>query len=294
MYRKECKWCNKMIEVEKQPYFASHVSSCELNPKLEERKQKASERFKGVQKVDRITLKKECPKCSIEFEVTTTESEIRRNKVKNYCSRECANSRSHSEETKNKIAESLKTNGNMFVPDNKGKKYKKKIPDINKKINNLKNEYVCKNCGKIGFSKKKNQKYHAECWLKCSGGIRKGSSRGKCGWYKGFWCDSSYELAFLVYCLENKIDIRRNRKGYDYVYENENHKFYPDFIVDGEFVEIKNFRSELTDAKINHFPYDIKVYYKDTITPFLNYVKDIYGKNFTNLYEDVDIKNISD
>lgn len=286
MYRKECKWCNKMIEVEKQPHFASHVSSCELNPKLEERKQKASERFKGVQKVDRITLKKECPKCSIEFEVTTTESEIRRNKVKNYCSRECANSKKHSEETKQKISKSIQLaieEGRVEIPENK--RIKKVL------------QFECKLCGKkiIEEKYKKDRKYHKECWLKVCGGPQQGSSRGKCGWYKGFWCDSSYELAFLVYCLENKIDIRRNRKGYDYVYENENHKFYPDFIVDGEFVEIKNFRSELTDAKINHFPYDIKVYYKDTITPFLNYVKDIYGKNFTNLYEDVDIlKNISD
>jgi hypothetical protein len=92
-------------------------------------------------------------------------------------------------------------------------------------------------------------------------------------------------LAFLIYCLENKIDIRRNKKGYNYVYENERHKFYPDFIVNGEFVEIKNFRSELTDAKVNHFPFHIKVYYKDTIKPFLNHVKNKYGKNFIDLYE---------
>ena len=32
MYIKECKWCNKKIEVEKQCLFALHVCNCDLNP----------------------------------------------------------------------------------------------------------------------------------------------------------------------------------------------------------------------------------------------------------------------
>ena len=272
MYKKECKWCNKLIRVERQPLFALHVANCKYNPNLEIRKQKASLRFKGVLKSERITLKKNCPKCSIEFEVTATESEFRNNKVKNFCSRNCANSRQWTDMVKFKISESLKGN----IPHNKGKKSTRKTY-----------ESTCLKCGnKIASqSYKKNRKFHKECWLSISGGIRKGSSRGKCGWYKGFWCDSSYELAYLIYCLEHNIKIERNKEGFEYVYENEKHLFYPDFIVEGKYVEIKNFYSELTDAKISYFPHEIKVFYKDTIQIYLKYVKERYGIKFISLYE---------
>jgi hypothetical protein len=285
MYKKECKWCNELIEVEKQPLFALHVANCKSNPNLETRKQKASLKFKGVLKSERISLKKVCPKCSSEFDVVATESEIRRGKVKNFCSRKCANGRDFSEETKKKIGKSLIEGGKRFAPDNKGRKYEKRNGIL---LTTKKHyEFVCQHCGEIGKSSKykKDQKYHKECWLSISGGLKKGSSRGKSGWYRGFWCDSSYELAYLIYCLESDIKIERNKEGFEYVYENEKHLFYPDFIVEGKYVEIKNFESDLTDAKISYFPHEIKVYYKDTIQPYLKYVKDKYGKKFIYLYE---------
>jgi hypothetical protein len=285
MYKKECKWCNELIEVEKQPLFALHVANCKSNPNLETRKQKASLRFKGVLKSERIKIEKVCPKCGDNFEIVATESEIRRNKVKKFCSRKCGNSRNFTEETKKKIGKSLIEGGKRFAPDNKGRKYERRngIP-LNSKKNN---DFTCLHCGKIGKSSnyKKDQKYHKECWLKISGGLKEGTSRGKSGWYKGYWCDSSYELAFLIYCLENDIKIERNREGFDYVFENKKHLFYPDFIIDGKYVEIKNFESDLTDAKILYFPHEIKVYYRQTIQSYLNYVRDKYGKKFISLYE---------
>jgi len=270
MYKKECKWCNELIEVEKQPLFALHVANCKSNPNLETRKQKASLKFKGVLKSERITLKKVCPKCSVEFDIVATEAEIKKGKVKNFCSRKCANSRDFSEETKKKMSDSLKGN----IPSNKGKK----------------KTYVsiCLKCEeKITSTRyKKELKYHKECWLSISGGIKQGSVKNyKSGWYKGFWCDSSYELAYLIYCLENDIKIERNKEGFEYVFECKKHLFYPDFIVEGKYVEIKNFESDLTDAKISYFPHEIKVYYNDTIQPYLKYVKDKYGKKFIYLYE---------
>lgn len=269
MYNKECKWCNELIEVEKQPLFALHVANCKSNPSFEKKKLELSIRYKGKLKSERIKLQKVCPKCGDNFEIVATESEIRRGKTKNFCSRKCGNSRNLSDETKSKISKSLQGN----IPYNKG----------NKKIY----EVPCLKCGQIIFSERdrKGRKYHKECWLSISGGVRKGSSRGKSGWYKGYWCDSSYELAYLIYCLENDIKIERNKEGFEYVFENTKHLFYPDFIVEGIYVEIKNFESDLTDSKISYFPHEIKVYYKDTIQPYLKYVKDKYGKNFIYLYE---------
>ena len=93
----------------------------------------------------------------------------------------------------------------------------------------------------------------------------------------------------MIYCLENKKKIERNKEGFDYIYENRNRKFYPDFIVDGEYVEIKNYMSELTDAKISQFPYNITIYYKDTIRPFLEYTINKYGKDFIKLYKETEM-----
>jgi hypothetical protein len=285
MYKKECKWCNELIEVEKQPLFALHVANCKLNPNLEDRKKKASLRFKGILKSERIKLEKVCSKCDQNFQIVATESEIRRDKVKKFCSRKCSNSRNLTEETKRKIGKSLIEGGNRFIPDNKGRKYeRRKLILLTNKKNN---EFTCLHCGEIGksYKYKKDQKYHKECWLRVSGGIRKGSSRGKSGWYKGYWCDSSYELAYLIYCLDYDIKIERNKEGFEYVYEDKKHLFYPDFIVNGKYVEIKNFKSELTDAKISYFTNEITVIYKVDMCLYLEYAINKHGKSFISVYE---------
>ena len=51
-----------------------------------------------------------------------------------------------------------------------------------------------------------------------SGGYRMNSGRGKKGWYKGIFCDSSWELAFLVYHLEHNLYIERCKEKRKYFY----------------------------------------------------------------------------
>lgn len=220
----------------------------------------------------KIRESRNCPNCNKIFEVIGTKSQFSRGKVKRFCSRSCSNKRIFNDSIKSKISESLKKSPIRFQPNPIGKK----------KIY----EFICCGCGEIGHDRRyrKNRKYHLDCWIKVSGGVRKGSSRGKCGWYKGFWCDSSYELAFLIYCMENEIKIERNKIGFEYYYKNKRHLFYPDFIVNDKYVEIKNFKSNLTDAKLKYFPYDINVIYRDGIKKYLDYAIDKYGKNFINLY----------
>lgn len=112
----------------------------------------------------------------------------------------------------------------------------------------------------------------------------KGSGRGKKGWYKGYWCDSSWELALVIYCLENNITIERNYETYDYVYNGINHKYHPDFLVDGELVEVKGYWTEQTTAKINQCPKQIRILDKATIKPYIEYAVFQYGKDFIRLY----------
>lgn len=123
--------------------------------------------------------------------------------------------------------------------------------------------------------------------LKKNGGYRKGSGRGKQGLYKGYWCDSSWELAFVIYNLEHDIKFVRNTKKFSYEFEGKKKNYIPDFIMeDGTYVEIKGYDNGLTQAKISFFPHKIKLIAgKKQIKLYLDYVESKYGKDFIKLYE---------
>lgn len=118
------------------------------------------------------------------------------------------------------------------------------------------------------------------------GGLRHGSGRGKKGWYKGYFCDSSWELTFVIYCLEHGISIVRNQEKFPYQWNNETHYYVPDFIMeDGSYTEIKGYRTEQVEAKINQFPKKLEMIDKYKIKKYLDYVVGKYGENFISLYE---------
>ena len=122
-----------------------------------------------------------------------------------------------------------------------------------------------------------------------AGGVRHGSGRGKHGWYRGYWCDSSWELAMVIYWLEHGIKFNRCKETFDYMVDNIHHSYHPDFILDtGEIVEVKG--RETTKewkAKLSQFPEDRKlvVIGKSQIVPYIDYAVSKYGKNYIDLYE---------
>lgn len=120
--------------------------------------------------------------------------------------------------------------------------------------------------------------------MKKYGGYRKGSGRGKKGWYKGFFCDSSWELAYVIFCLEHNIQIKRNTKKLRYFFEDKEHTYTPDFLVNGVITEIKGFKTPQWEAKLKYNP-TVRVLYKNDMKPILEYVKTMYGKDFTRMYE---------
>lgn len=265
----KCKWCKLEAEYKNKQSFASHVSFCVMNPNLKPRKYPS-------RLVPKINLILNCLKCENEFSKEYTQSEINRNRTSKFCSRSCGNTRVHSEETKNKISESLKISeaakeGNL----NRKVIRKEKFAEI----------FICKYCKEEGLSYRGPKLYHPDCARKSSGGIRKGSGRGKKGWYKGYWCDSSWELAFIIYNIDKEIKFERNNKSFNYNYLGKNRLFYPDFISGDKYIEIKNYRSDYTDAKIHNFPYSIEVLYLDEIKPYLEYAVKTYGKDFIKLYK---------
>lgn len=129
---------------------------------------------------------------------------------------------------------------------------------------------------KISSTAKKNKK---------SGGRRIGSGRGKKGWYKGFFCDSSWELAWVIYHIDNDILFERNHEYFDYSYEEEMHKFYPDFIKENIYYELKGYKTKQVEAKISQFPHKIVVLFEKDLKYILEYVIEKYGKNFISLYD---------
>jgi len=115
------------------------------------------------------------------------------------------------------------------------------------------------------------------------GGYQQGSGRGKKGWYKDFFCDSSWELAYVIYSLDNAIDIKRNTEKRKYFWDGKEKNYIPDFIVEGTITEIKGYKTEQWLAKLEANP-DVKVLYKTELQPILDYVIMKYGKDFIRLY----------
>jgi len=204
-----------------------------------------------------------------------------------FCSMSCSATfynklRIHSsEETKKKIADSVKKYYQEH-PIGNSKKVKKICPICNK-------EFYVPQCGR-------NQIYCSkQCYLIDSehkfrkqpkGGVRAGAGRGKFGWYKGYWCDSSWELAYVIYNLEHNIEFKRNTEGFDYEFNGKYYKYYPDFILnDGTYVEVKGFMTDHNKAKVDSFKKHLIILDETAIKPYLNYAIEKHGKNFIELFE---------
>lgn len=113
----------------------------------------------------------------------------------------------------------------------------------------------------------------------------KSHGREKQGRYKNFWCDSSWELAFIVYHLDNNLYIERCKEKRKYIYNSVEKTYIPDFITKDGIIEIKGFETEQWKAKRKYNP-DIIVLYENDIKKFLEYAINKYGKNFCEvLYE---------
>ena len=107
----------------------------------------------------------------------------------------------------------------------------------------------------------------------------------KQGWYKGIHCDSTWELAFLVYYIEHNLYIEKCKEQREYIFNNEKHIYFPDFITNEGIIEVKGRIDKKAIEKQKQNP-DIIVYNKHKMEPFLQYVIEKYGKDFyKKLYE---------
>lgn len=175
------------------------------------------------------------------------------------------------------------------------------------------NPRVCCICGKkfIPTRRNNNEGFHRRetCSTSCArklqnitrkklnhslgGGYRlNGHRKSYKGWYKGIYCDSTYELAYLIYCLDHNIDIKRCKETFKYEYEGKIHTYHPDFVVNGDIIEIKGIKSDIVDVKLKAVNKPIKILYYNDLIDIFEYVSKTYNKkyrknsnNFYELYE---------
>lgn len=109
-------------------------------------------------------------------------------------------------------------------------------------------------------------------------------TRGKQGWYKGIYCNSSWELAFVIYCLEHNKLIQRCKQKLPYYVDTKKYNYYPDFKVDNKLVQIKGYENDKWKYKQQQYP-NITILRESDLKEVFSYVISKYGKNFTKLYE---------
>ena len=120
------------------------------------------------------------------------------------------------------------------------------------------------------------------------GGYRYGSGRGKKGKYKGYFCDSTYELVYIIYNIDHNIPFKRCERYYTYEIANQVHKYYPDFeLADGTLIEIKGYYTELVDIKLKSIKdRTIKILFEKDLKYAFDWVKQNYTySQLSDLYE---------
>ena len=235
-----------------------------------------------------------CIICGIEFD-----SKNYRKTCSKSCSCKLGALHTNKEEKNKKISNSFKIN-NSHVSYNKDKHLENGIwkDNLLYKIN------ICKECNKKIMITQKNKRNHFidihfcsnECKTKYFSKLAKERQLGGYepnsikkhhkGNYHGVHCDSSWELAYLVYCLEHDIPIKRCNIKRNYIFEGKEKTYFPDFIInDNQIIEIKGYFDKGAKEKQKQNP-DILILFENDLKEVLEYVSSKYGNKFwETLYE---------
>ena len=306
----KCKYCEKEFETSQK--LGAHARCCKQNPNWQKAVQKISETAKQNTNIRNpiIHVKLICKECGNDYQLDVRQNQFENGDYKHFCSNSCA--RKYSGKCVN--SENIKLG--MKQSSNKKRIIKccrcNKDIEVSGFVSNIlcdecKNKQLinptgkCAICGKdisvnrktcckehekqlrILSYKKTQQKYH-----RC-GGMRDRGGYGKQGWYKGYHCDSSWELAWIIYQIDHNVEFKRNTKiKFPYQFEGKIYNYQPDFILnDGMYVEIKGYDSKRWQAKVNAFPTNLKlsIIYKEDIQFFIDYAIQKFGKDFVKVYE---------
>lgn len=259
----KCQFCNKSFN--NKGSLKSHERFCLLNPEVQ----------KPICKYCNKEFDNTSKKYQHEYRCTKNPKNIHENTyIKNellycqYCNKECHNLNSLRQHECRCVQNPNKRDndklGKYSTQYNKGQT-KETNPLIAKQANTIRTRILN---DEIDFSSRVRTKY-------------------KFGTYKTIHCDSSWELAFILYLLDNNIPFIRNTSHFSYEYNGHLHEYYPDFIVDNIYYEIKGYYDEKSKIKIEQFSKENELIVLDpkTIQPYLEYARSTYGKNFYRMYD---------
>ena len=220
-----------------------------------------------------------------------------------FCSKYCAHARHQSDAMKEKVRETSRRAYQAGLFPNLGRlneQTQERCAEARRKYDE--SPPLCVICNtKLPFERRKAKTCSSQCakkWqsivmkqaaTRAGGNLNPYGVRGtaKYGTYQGYHCDSSWELAFVMYCLDHDLKIERNTEGFPYTYNGEEHLYFPDFIVNNIYIEIKNYNTDEVETKRQQFPDDktLEIIFKPDIQPYIRYATQTYGKDFTLLYD---------
>lgn len=96
--------------------------------------------------------------------------------------------------------------------------------------------------------------------------------------YKGYKFQGSWEVAFAKYLDNLNITWERPNKKFNYIYNNDNHKYLPDFYLPkyNLYIEIKGYPTQRDFCKWEQFTDDLDIYFGD----------DLYNLGIIESYKD--------
>ena len=97
-------------------------------------------------------------------------------------------------------------------------------------------------------------------------------SHGHKGYFDNIFFMSTYELAYYIYMKDTGHQIERCKQRFKYEYNGKMHYYTPDFIVDGNIVEIKGYERDIDLVKYKSVE-NLIVLYKADLDIAIDYVK---------------------
>jgi hypothetical protein len=198
-------------------------------------------------KKEKIKVIKKCSKCNKDFSITRVKNKYgifhKKSKETSFCSVFCRHSRKQTLETKIKIRDGLQ----KIKPETK-------ICAICSEsfVTTKANKKTCtRSCAnKLRYISKDERNKTSESLKGKTGGYRNFGGKGIKGLYLGYLYQSSWELAWIIYHLDNHLDFIRCSDYFLYEYQGKVLKYYPDFFINNTYIEIKGYMTERVQFKL--------------------------------------------
>jgi hypothetical protein len=109
----------------------------------------------------------------------------------------------------------------------------------------------------------------------------------KSGKYRGIVCKNAWELAWVIYQVNNGVQVERNRKYFEYYYEGRRMRYKPAYRLGSgnSYVDIKCMVNKWYKRKVEYFPYGINIIRERGMLRYLDYAITTYGFDIFQLYD---------